>query len=162
MPYPILRTSSHAPSRPLTATGLAGGNSGFIGIIAGVGQRIGGVFLYSNVAEEGDRRAFALDFDEAGVIPHALAAVADDSSIVHDDAGVSRRRLPAGLDDDVAGGGFSHVYWLETGVMCQGVPENRGAEDISRFRTRYDVLVCCLCEYDGYGGGVFGVARGWA
>ena len=71
------------------------------------------------------RPSGSLDFQKAGIILHALAAVADNPSMVHDDAGVTRSRFfPAGFDDDVAGRGFTHGDLREPFVMQQGIPKD--------------------------------------
>ena len=42
----------------------------------------------------------AFNFKKAGIIPDPLAAAADNPPMVHDNAGESRRLMPAGFKDD--------------------------------------------------------------
>jgi len=75
--------------------------------------------LHPNVSEDGHRRATALDFNEARIILHSIAAVTDDSSVVHDDAGVSVRLVRVGCNDDVSWHSVAHGNFPEAAVMQQ-------------------------------------------
>ena len=119
------------------------------------------MYLYSNVSKEYRRRLTALDFHEAGIILHPLTAVADNPPVVHDNAGVSRRLIPVGCNDDIPGRGFTHGNLIESFVMGQGIPKNGRAENVFWRRSQHDSLFCCLCEDDRYGQRVFRGAREW-
>jgi len=116
----------------------------------------------TNVTEGGHRRVTALNFREAGIILHPLAAIADNPPMVYDNAGVSVRPLPpARTNDDISGRSLTHGDLVKSFVMRQRGPENGGAKDMFRWRPEHDSLIGSLCEDEGYGQRIFRKAFGW-
>jgi hypothetical protein len=143
----------------LAAARLACGHTRFIGIKAGVCQRVAPVALDANVSKECHLLPIAFNFKKAGIIPDPLAAVADNPPMVHDNAGESRRLMPAGFNDDISRRGFTHGNLLEAFVVQERIPKNGRAQHVSWLCSQHDSLFCRLCEDDGYRCRVFRGAR---
>ncbi len=102
-----------------------------------------------------------MDFHETGINLQSVAAVTDDSPVVHHDTGVSVRKR-SGLKHDVARGGTAHRHLQEPAIMQEGIVEKGCAQDMVWFRSQHNPLAGRPREEEGHRQGVIRIVHPFA